>query len=96
MLAVGAILGQLVTKGIPYFVAEIKKLQFIASEYHASKKLKKLDSKTKLELKILEKDIKKELELLSKIAHHRSLHPDEQYLRSKLERYRNIIKNIKG
>ncbi|KKS24825.1 MAG: hypothetical protein A2736_02695 [Candidatus Yanofskybacteria bacterium RIFCSPHIGHO2_01_FULL_41_27] len=96
LLTVGAILGQLVTKGIPYFVAEIKKLQFIASEYHASKKLKKLDSKTKLELKILEKDIKKELELLSKIAHHRSLHPDEQYLRSKLERYRNIIKNIKG
>ena len=94
LLAIGGILGQLVSKGIPYFAEEIKKLQFIASEYRASKKLKKLDSKTKLELKILEKDIKKELELLNKIASHRSLHSDEQYLRNKLEKYYSILRKL--
>ncbi len=94
LLIVGALLGWLVSKGIRYFAEEIKKLQFIASEYRASKKLKKLDSKTKLELKILEKDIKTELELLSKIASHRSLHSDEQYLRNKLEKYYSILKKL--
>jgi len=94
LMAVGAIIGQLVTKGIPRLAAEVEKIRFIASEYRTSKKLKRLDSKTKLEFKILQKDIKKELELLNKIASHRSLHPDEQYLRNKLEKYYNILKKL--
>ncbi|MBI2063577.1 MAG: hypothetical protein HYT65_01120 [Candidatus Yanofskybacteria bacterium] len=94
LLALGAILGQLIARGIPYFAEEIKKLQFIASEYRTSKKLKKLGSKTKLELKILEEDIKKELELLNKIAAHRSLHPDEQYLRDKLKKYYSTLRKL--
>ena len=98
LIAVGmaiASLAILVAKRvIPFIINETSKIKFIASEYQVSKKLKKLDSKTKLELKILEKDIKKELELLNKIASHRSLHSDEQYLRNKLEKYYSILRKL--
>ena len=98
LIMVGAVIASLVILTIknvaPFIADETRKIRYIASEYRASKKLKKLDSKTKLELKILEKDIKKELELLNKIANHRSLHSDEQYLRNKLEKYYNVIKKL--
>lgn len=81
---------------MPFIADEIRKFRFIASEYQSLKKLKKIDSKTRLELKMLQKDIKNELELLRKIASHRLLHSDERYLKNKLERYQNLIKNIKG
>lgn len=95
LLVAGAAIGQIIIKGVPHFAAEIRKIRFIASEYHAQKKLKKLDSKTKIEFKILQKDIKQELELLSKIAGHRSLHPDEQYLKNKLTKYLALLKFLK-
>ena len=94
LLVVGALVGQLVAKGAPRLSGEIEKIRYIASEYRAQKKLKKLDHKTKLELKILEKDIKKELDLLNKIADHRSLHPEEAYLRTKLDKYYNTLKKL--
>ena len=59
------------------------------------KKLKKVDSKTKLEIRMLQKDIREELDLLKKISNHRLLHSDEQYLKNKLERYLNLIKAMK-
>lgn len=95
LLVAGAAIGQIIIKGVPHFAAEIRKIRFIASEYHAQKKLKKLDSKTKIEFKILQKDIKQELELLSKIAGHRSLHPEEQYLKNKLTKYLALLKFLK-
>lgn len=84
----------MVAKGVPHLAGEIEKIRYIASEYRIQKKLKKLDHKTNLELKILEKDIKKELDLLNKIASHRSLHPEESYLRNKLEKYYNTLKKL--
>lgn len=98
LIALGAAMASFVVmiikKVAPFIADETRKIRYIASEYRASKKLKKIDSKTKLELKILEKDIKKELELLAKIANHRSLHSNEQYLRNKLEKYHNILKKL--
>ncbi|MDO8495527.1 MAG: cohesin domain-containing protein [bacterium] len=98
LIVVGAAIASLAIlvakRAIPFIVDETRKIKFIASEYQASKKLKKLDSKTKLELKILEKDIKKELEILNKIASHRSLHQDEQYLRNKLEKYYSLLRKL--
>ena len=98
LIAVVAIIASLfiliVKRVVPHLAGEIEKIRYIASEYRAQKKLKKLDHKTKLELKILEKDIKKELELLSKIANHRSLHPEESYLKNKLEKYHNTLKKL--
>lgn len=95
LIAAGTVISQTFIKGIPYFAAEIKKIRFIASEYKALKNLKKLDSKTRIELKIIEKDIKKELELLVKISSHRQLHPDEQYLKNKLLKYIALLKSLK-
>lgn len=99
LIALGAFLVFLVmiivNKLVPLATNEIRKIKHIASEYHNLNKLKRLNSRAKLELKILEKDLKKELELLSKIAHHRTLHPDEQYLKNKLERYYNILKKLR-
>ncbi len=94
LLVIGALVGQLVAKGVPRLSGEIEKIRYIASEYRNQKKLKKLDHKTKLELKILEKDIKKELDLLNKIADHTPLHPEESYLRNKLEKYYNTLKKL--
>ena len=98
LIAVVAIIASLfiliVKRVVPHLSGEIEKIRYIASEYRAQKKLKKLDHKTKLELKILEKDIKKELDLLNKIADHRSLHPEEAYLRTKLDKYYNTLKKL--
>ncbi len=94
LLVVGALVGQLIAKGVPHLSGEIEKIRYIASEYRNQKKLKKLDHKTKMELKILEKDIKKELDLLNKIAGHRPLHPEESYLKNKLDKYYNTLKKL--
>ncbi|MDO8496102.1 MAG: cohesin domain-containing protein [bacterium] len=88
---------KLFTKKILPSIVEISnKITYIASEYGASKKLKKLDNKTRFELRLLREDLKRELDLLKRIEDHRKLHPDEQYLKNKLENYHNLLKNMKG
>ena len=99
LIALGVVLVSMATltikKVVPFITDETRKLRFIASEYKSMKKLRKIDSKTKLELRILQKDIRDELDLLKKIASHRHLHPEEQYLKNKLEKYADLIKNMK-
>ncbi len=81
---------------VPFLMGEIRKIRYIASEYRALKQLKKLDNKTRVELKLLRDDLKRELDLLNRIENHRRLHSDEQYLKNKLENYHNLLKNMKG
>ena len=86
LMVVGAAMGQLILKGISHLTAKIK---FVVSQSRVSKKLKRLDRKKTLELKAIEKDIKKELELLVNIAGH-----SEHYLKNELEKFYNILKKL--
>ena len=86
----------MVKKAVPAVKREIKKIRHIMGEYRMDKKLKKKDRKIRLEIRMISEDIRKELALLKKIESHRHLHPDEQYLKNKLETYINLITSMKG
>ena len=94
-LFIGGLIYAIAEKVIPAVRHEIKKINYLMGEYRLDKKLKNKDSKIRLEIRVISEDIKKELALLKKIENHRRLHPDEKYLKNKLERYSNLIKNMK-
>lgn len=92
----GGLIYAIVKKAVPAIWREAKKISYIAREYHMDKKIKKRESKIRLEIRVISEDIRKELDLLKRIENHRNLRSDEQYLKNKLTRYLDLIKGMRG
>jgi hypothetical protein len=71
-------------------------MAYICRTYGLDKKVGKRSKKLQIELKMVQNDIKKELELLEKIRKHRGFHSsEEKYIKKKLEKYLGLLKSLK-
>ena len=84
----------LVKNIFPYIGREVRKITYIYGTYQLGKEIKKGSKRVRVELKIAQDDIEKELDLLRRIERHRRLHPDEKYLKSKFEKYLQLLKSL--
>jgi len=86
----------LIKNVFPFIGRELRKIAYICRTYGLDKKVGKRSKKLQIELKMVQNDIKKELELLEKIRKHRGFHSsEEKYIKKKLEKYLGLLKSLK-